>query len=128
MTSKKLLYLCHTIIRQFKSVKPTHMNTLIKYFTETQRTQFSFEQIEQANQAIENFFDSQSLPSLRDGLRTWYEAAISSNYPPYESGEERSNLFNLYHQLEVFIEAAYILNTAKYAESENESKNFSMQV
>jgi hypothetical protein len=103
------------------------MNTLIKYFTDTQPTQFSFEQIAQANQAIENFFDSQSLPAIRDDLRRWYEAAISSNYPPYESGEERSHLFNLYHQLEVFIEAAYILNSAKYTEQENESKKFSMQ-
>jgi hypothetical protein len=103
------------------------MNTLIKYFTDTQPTQFSFEQIAQANQAIENFFDSQSLPAIRDDLRRWYEAAISSNYPPYESGEERSNLFSLYHQLEVFIEAAYILNSAKYTGQENESKHYTLQ-
>lgn len=103
------------------------MNTLIKYFANDQQTHFTFEQIEQANQAVEDFFDSQSLPAIRDDLRRWYEAAISSNYPPYESGEERSNLFNLYHQLEVFIEAAYILNTAKNTEEENDSKNFSMQ-
>ena len=103
------------------------MNTLIKYFANDQQTHFTFEQIELANQAIENFFDSQSLPALRDGLRTWYEAAISSNYPPYECGEERSNLFHLYHQLEVFIEATYILNSSKYTVHDNESKNFSMQ-
>lgn len=102
------------------------MNTLIKYFAD-QPTQFSFEQIAQANEAVNNFFEEQNLPTLRDALRTWYEAAISSNYPPYESPEERSNLFHLYHQLEVFIEAAYILHSSKYSTQENESNNFTIQ-
>lgn len=100
------------------------MNTLIKYFSD-QPTRFSFEQIALANAAINNFFEDQNLPMLREELRKCYEAAISSNYPPYESPEERTNLFHLYHQLEIFLEAAYILNTSK--NPENESQNFSMQ-
>lgn len=86
------------------------MNSITKYFSNEQPQQFSFEQMELANKTIENYFENNPLPGIRDDLQNWYKAAILSNYPPYQSGEERSNL---YTQLEQFMEAAYILHTAK---------------
>lgn len=68
------------------------------------------DKVDEARHIIDTIFESKSLGEIRDELRQWYEAAISSNYPGYESGEERANLFYLYHSVEILVEAAYVLN------------------
>jgi hypothetical protein len=61
-------------------------------------------------QVFAEFFDASSLGNLREDLRRWYEAAVSSDCEVYTSGVDRSNLFFLYNQIEVLIEAAFVLH------------------
>ena len=70
----------------------------------------SLDQVEEANHVISSFFEGKSLGNLRDELRTWYEAAIVSEHPSCEMPQDRGNLFNLYYQLELLIEAAFVVN------------------
>lgn len=67
-------------------------------------------QVEEAMHVINAFFEGRVISSIREDLRLWYEAVIASNHPSNDSGEERASLFFLYNQLELLIEAAYVID------------------
>jgi hypothetical protein len=79
-------------------------------FVKAMPHRLTINQVEEAHHVFNSFFESQSLTDIREDLRQWYEAAISSNYPRYETGVGRSELFMLYNQLELLIEAAYVVD------------------
>ena len=73
-------------------------------------------------QVFAEFFDASSLGNLREDLRRWYEAAVSSDCEVYASGVDCSNLFFLYNQIEVLIEAAFVLHQKAGAEKFSSEK------
>jgi len=77
-------------------------------------------------QVFAEFFDASSLGNLREDLRRWYEAAVSSDCEVYTSGVDRSNLFFLYNQIEILIEASFVLHQNAAGEKAKDGKeNFS---
>jgi hypothetical protein len=92
----------------FLTIKPVSMftNESIK----DQPIRLTVGQLEEANHVINAFFEGRNPSSIREELRQWYEAVIASNHPGNESGEERVGLFFLYNQLELLIEAAFVLD------------------
>lgn len=67
------------------------------------------EQINQAEEVIENFFKGYNLKLIRYLLKEWLDAAISSDGSHYEKGYQRSHLLWLAEHLQCLVEAAFHL-------------------
>lgn len=67
------------------------------------------EQIDQADEVIENFFKEYNLKRFRYLLREWLDAGISSDVGHYEKGYQRSHLLWLAEHLQCLVEAAFYL-------------------
>jgi hypothetical protein len=67
------------------------------------------EQINQADEVIENFFKEYNLKRFRYLLREWLDAGISSDVGHYEKGYQRSHLLWLAEHLQCLVEAAFHL-------------------
>lgn len=60
---------------------------------------------------ISEVFKSESLPSLLEQLRDWLHVALSADYHIYEDGEQRRQLLAFHEQLQLLVEALFIILT-----------------
>jgi len=61
---------------------------------------------------IKRFFEDYTLSEIRCILWEWFEVAVTSENDTYSEPEERANLLCQYHNIEILIEAAYILSNS----------------
>lgn len=60
---------------------------------------------------ISEVFKSESLPALLEQLRDWLHVALSADYHIYEDGEQRRQLLAFHEQLQLLVEALFIILT-----------------
>ena len=59
---------------------------------------------------ISNFFDCYHLPELKEELWEWFSNAIARENSIYDDGLKRSNLVTLYENIELLIDAAWLIH------------------
>jgi hypothetical protein len=64
---------------------------------------------------FDNLFSDYGLPAVRKHLWEMLVACLSSENPEYNSPTQRLDQITLWHDLEKFVEAAFILWTASHA-------------
>jgi hypothetical protein len=77
--------------------------------SELQPRQLSREQTEDPMLVIQDFFEYDQLPEIRQQLWDMLKTAATGNYCKTLSRRERSDLFYFYEQLVKLVEAAHLL-------------------
>jgi hypothetical protein len=67
------------------------------------------EQVEKPISVLRNFFQDAHLPEIRETLWKLVESVLSAKNAGFDEAEERSHLLWFYRELEIMIEAAFLL-------------------
>ena len=70
----------------------------------------SNQQIDNPDLMIGHFFDCYHLPELKEELWEWFSNAIARENSIYDDGLKRSNLVTLYENIELLIDAAWLIH------------------
>lgn len=69
------------------------------------------QKIDNPDLMIGHFFDCYHLPELKEELWEWFSNAIARENSIYDDGLKRSNLVTLYENIELLIDAAWLIHS-----------------
>lgn len=73
---------------------------------------------------LDDFFSNFHLQDIREILWDWLVAAMSAESSAYNTGYARSNLVFVYEKLELFIEAANVINKRRKKREKRNSRKW----
>ena len=76
------------------------------------------EQMADPDSVLNDFFSWYHLDDLRQMLWEWMQAAMITDNGIYETSKERSNLLFFYRNMELLVEAAYLIRQQRNAGKE----------
>jgi hypothetical protein len=79
------------------------------------------------HEVVEDFFSCFHLEDIREIMWDWLVAAMSCDSGQFSSGYDRSNLIFVYEKLELFIEAAHVINKRRRQRQKRETRKRNRQ-
>ncbi len=81
-----------------------------------QPIRLSEKQMKDPGRILEEFFTWYHLDDIRQILWEWMQVAMVTDNDVFESGRDRNNLLFFYRNIEILVEAAYLLRKQKKQE------------